>query len=524
MADSPEKLEPKAPPAPEAPKPGTAISGSAENTPIDEEAIKADLARQALAKEAALKQIRDAMSKTRADSVADRLETSRDITQEVLGSTFTTLEKEWEKRRESLHKAAKNGVKITYADLNESSGEIEKQMQEVAGILTAYIFEIAGKHGGKLTAEAIVEMKESLNRSASKMAQLAMKQKDAPELADAVQFTLRTKNVDKTKAFNTLSKIIFGKSELSSYAWTALSFMSEDLQAEFGKFYIKENKLNPQDSLRFVEQWNVKGNLSLGMMRKVLEDQKATQFALEIKAQEYAKNWKAKNEFTQSAIDMAKKSYGATNAFTDAATPTGILTFLGKIWCVGEMGLNAITTVFYGGKLNSPAFIVESLAKNPWFLSGAAGLGAIKAKESVGSVSEALKSPEERRAEETAAAKKELKYLVADNLGIEAFMKSGGSYAGAQEFYHYLTYVHGKKENKMEPLTEKDITQKEFLKWIRSSMAKATPENQDKMLEAQTALQKAKMTDEQFFKLVSPVEKLGIGGLAAGKNYLKAIA
>jgi len=367
-------------------------------------------------------------------------------------------------------------------------------------------------------------MKESLNRSASKMAQLAMKQKDAPELADAVQFTLRTKNVDKTKAFNTLSKIIFGKSELSSYAWTALSFMSEDLQAEFGKFYIKENKLNPQDSLRFVEQWNVKGNLSLGMMRKVLEDQKATQFALEIKAQEYAKNWKAKNEFTQSAIDMAKKSYGATNAFTDAATPTGILTFLGKIWCVGEMGLNAITTVFYGGKLNSPAFIVESLAKNPWFLSGAAGLGAIKAKESVGSVSEALKSPEERRAEETAAAKKELKYLVADNLGIEAFMKSGGSYAGAQEFYHYLTYVHGKKENKMEPLTEKDITQKEFLKWIRSSMAKATPENQDKMLEAQTALQKAKMTDEQFFKLVSPVEKLGIGGLAAGKNYLKAIA
>lgn len=525
MADTPEKLEPKAPPVSAAPKTGTETSRSAENTPIDEAAKEADLSRQEAAKEAAVKRIQDAFSQTQADSVADRVETSRDIAQEVLGNTFTKLVKEWEKRRESLYARAKKGEHMTYADLNASTSEIEKQMQDTAGILTAYIFEMAGKNGGKLSAEAIVEMKESMNRSALKMAQLAMKQKEAPELVDAFQFALNSKKVDKIKAFDSLSKIIFGKAELSSYAWTVLSFMNEKLQVEFGKFYIEKNKLNPADAQKFLETWNIQGNISLETMRTILENSRLPidTTGFEAKAQEYARNWKAKNDFTQSAIDMAKKSYGATNQATDMMTPTGVFTFLGKVWGWGAIGLNTAVATFYGGKINNPEFIVKSLLQNPWFLAGAGTVAAIKAKEEVGSVGEALKSKEERQAEEKLAAKKELKYLVAENLEIEAFVK-GGDYAGAQKFYDYLTYVRSKKENKEEPLNEKDVTKVEFLKWIRSSLAKATPANQDKLMDAQTAAQKAKITDEQFYKLAGLVEKLGIGGLAAENNYIKAIA
>ncbi len=530
MADSPEKLEPKAPEVREAPAvpvspEGTATSRKSDTVLIDEEAAKSDEARQEAAKEAALKQIKDALIKTAADSLDARTETSGDIAAEILLLDVSKIDREWAKRRQDLYARAEKGERITYADLTNSTSEIEKQMQDSAGIITAYIFEMAGRSvDGKLSAEALAEMRNSVNRSSVAMANLAMKQNSAPELVEAVQFALKTKKIEKSKAFDTLSKTIFGKSDLSSYAWTALSFMSEDLQIEFGKFYIENNKLNPLASQGFLETWSVQGNISVETMRKILENSKVDTKEFEKKVQEYARNWKAKNDFVKSAVDMAKQSYGATNQATDMMTPTGILTFMGKLWSVGTIGINLATAAFYGGKINNLGFITKSLAENPWFITGAGTLAAIKAKEAVGSVGEALKSKDEKEAQSTKSAKRELKYLIAGNLEVEAFLKSKGTYDGSKKFFDYLQYVRREKGSEDMPFPEKEMTKKAFSNWMKTAVVEAKGSEQSVFANVITSLNKAKITDAEFYRLAAPFDKLGIGGMAAEKNYLKAIA
>ncbi len=522
MSDTPEKLEPK--PTPDHEDGDKMTVKRANTVVIDAEAIKADESRQQEAEELNKKKIAGAINETAAYSLDARTETSRDVAQEVLLSPLNKLTKQWENRRNDLYTRAQKGEHITYADLMRSTSEIEKQMQDTAGIITAYIFEMAAKSSdGKLSPEALAEIKYSINKNAVKMAEMAMKQKDAPELVEAMKFVLKIEKIDKVKVFDTLSKIIFGKSDLSAYAWTVLSFMDENSQIEFGKFYIEKNKLSPVDAQKFLDTWSVQGNISIETMRKILANSKIDTKAFEQKAQEYARNWKAKNDFVEKAKQMAEVSYGATNQATDMMTPTGVLTFMANVWSVGTIALNVGTTVFYGGKINNPEFIIGSLAENPWFITGIGTLAAIKATEK-GGIGSALRSKEEVQNQEEASAKKEFKYLVAGNLELEAFLKSGNTYEGSRKFFDYLQYVRREKGSEDMPFPEKEMTKSAFLKWLSSNFAKANSAEQDKILIVMKALQKNKISDKEFYRLAVPFDKLAIGGIEAEKNYLKALA
>lgn len=496
---------------------------SPEHVLLDEKGGQEDAKRQEDAVKKAEQEMKKVLIEKQSPALGNRAEFSAEVTSEILLSPLSNLAREWEARRKDMYERAKKGEQVTYADLMQSTSEIERQMQETAGIISAYVIEMANKSGGQLSEVALAEMRNSVNKSAVKIAQLAMKHKDAPQIVEALQFALGVKKVEKTKMFDSLSKIISEKSDLSPYVWTALSFMDEKSQIEFGEYYMKNVKPEP-DARKFLETWNVQGTISVETMRKILENLKVDTKEFEQKAKEYARNWGAKKDFTAQAEILSRSSYGATNQATDMLTPTGILTFAAKAWAVGTIGLNLATSTFYGGTINNPVFIMESLAKNPWFIAGAGTLAAFKAKESAGSVGDALKSPAEREVEARKSAKKEFQLVVSSNIELEAFLKSEKTYEGSKKFYDYLRYVVKEKGNEETPFPEKEMTKKAFLTWLKSQLEKETaPEEKSKIEKTITALQEADISDTELFRLATPFDKFGIGGSSAEQNYNKAM-
>ncbi|MDP2643196.1 MAG: hypothetical protein Q8P62_05125 [Candidatus Peregrinibacteria bacterium] len=495
---------------------------------LDEQGLKDDEARQQESTENAQARVRNTLSEKEKGGLSARGDFSASVTSEVLLSAVNRLgEYDWPVLREKFWKRVQAGERLTYADLMAETSKLEKQMQEASGIITAYILETAAKSpDGQLSETALAEMRDSVNRSAVAIAELTLKQGEYPELVEALQFALNVKKVDEVKVFDTLSKIISTQSEVFPYAWTALSFMNEKLQIKFGKYYIENNKLSAEDALKFLDTWSVQGSISLETMKKILEDSKIDTKELEAKAQEYATNWKIKNDLRDAADTMRGSSYGAVNQAGEMLSPSGVLTFAAKTWAIGAIGMNLAVSTFYGGKINDIAYITKSMATNPYALAGAGVLAALKAKELAGSVSEAMKTPAERKTEEENSAKKELKIMIA-NLELRAFLEGNEEsrdYNGSRYYFDFLQYVRTELGNEEMPFPERVMTKNAFLKWLGSRLPKVDEKERKVITKVMESLKKAKISNEELFRLAVPFDKLAIGGIETKKNYLKAIA
>ncbi|PIZ75637.1 hypothetical protein COY05_03575 [Candidatus Peregrinibacteria bacterium CG_4_10_14_0_2_um_filter_38_24] len=512
---------------------GSKTKRDAAHVLLDKQGVEDDSARQEKAAEEAKAQIQNTLSLKAKGGLSSRGDFSASVTSEVLLSSANRLEYDWSVLREKFWKRVQSGERLTYADLTKETSKIEKQMQEASGMITAYILEMAAKSpDGQLSEQALAEMRDSVNRSSVAIAEIALKQESSPELVEALQFALNVKKVDESKVFDTLSKIISTKSELFPYAWTALSFMNEKLQIKFGKYYIEKNKLNSEDALKFLETWSVQGNISLQAMRKILEDSKINTKELEVKAQEYARNWQVKNDLRDAADTMAGSSYGAVNQAGQMLSPSGILTFAAKTWAIGAIGMNLAVSTFYGGKINSIPHIMKAMATNPYVLTGAGVLAAFKAKELAGSVSEAVKSPEQRATEEEKAAKGKFNLLIGGNPDLKDFFegKEGPkrNYLASKYYFDFLQYVHKEFGKEDMPFPERVMTKGAFLAWLESRLPKVEEKEKKEITKVITSLKSLNISEDRLnyyiYNLAVPFDKLAIGGIETEKNYLKALA
>jgi hypothetical protein len=330
---------------------------------------------------------------------------------------------------------------------------------------------------------------------------------------------LKIERIDEKKVFEDLSKIILEGSSLCNYVWTVLSLMDAELQIRFGKFYIENNKLNPQDAQIFLEKWSVQGNISVETMKKILETSGTYTQEFEKKAEEFATNWRKKNDFMKAAKLMMQKSYGATNQAMEKLEPLNVLKFLGQVWSVGTIGLNLMTAMFYGGKLNDFDFILKQMM-NPYVGVSTAIL--------VGTSGVASGAPEEeRKTAERVKAKQELKILTSKR-NLEVFLTSN-DFEGSKKFWEFLQDVRQKFGDEKTPFPENAMTKETFISWLKLKYSKANAQEKDKIIKVIAGLSDngiaddQKITDEDLYRLSLPFSTFQIGGSRAQETYNNAL-
>lgn len=265
---------------------------------------------------------------------------------------------------------------------NQALEKLEELRKRAEDFAISYIQTMAQEKGG-IDTEVLSRMTSDANRKADRFANLLISGK-YPDVVQAYLYAhgSQGKYGDKdeagVEAMKTMKKHLnaeFHKpnSDVMSYVWSVLSFMSKEDRVKVAKDFCKNDagKLG-----NFLNKGNVMGVYNAAEIQELNPAKKYTEKELE----KFANNWKVQNDFKAEASRLGFMPYGSEVTIGKHFLRDiifGFAKFSAGVTIVG----NFVTGAWEGGKFKGLGGSFKRLTK-PQPLAAAALYGAIKVGES----------------------------------------------------------------------------------------------------------------------------------------------